>query len=421
MILETDSMNATERFKTTISHKEPDRVPIFLTGVHPYSKVYIELMQNYDEILDEWTEDEKNLIITPIGDFTIRYFLGSELEHFSIGLNDSFTNKIIDENNKIIGDLTPKIKQEAIQNYKEKQKNTEINNKQNYILKYVDHHGRIMALTILPTGHEYTWYIGGYLKTEKEILDWYDTYGWPHEFPVRNYDINAYKETCSKYGDRICFVPHNGGPQLFESLWPMMGMAKFGYFCRKKPELIHKLVETRKLAQLKILNEIKKLNPIAVYGGDDLGQKGRSLISPEIFRKFFKNAYKEIFDKVHEMNAIAYNHGDGNFMELLPDYIEAGLDGWQALEPDSLIDHELLKKKFGDKLVLIGGLNQNYMTRPDVGPEQVEKHVKEQIKKMASNGGYIAGPSHDYLNVPLKNALALRDAIYKYGKYPINY
>jgi len=45
--------------------------------------------------------------------------------------------------------------------------------------------------------------------------------------------------------------------------------------------------------------------------------------------------------------------------------------------------------------------------------------VKAQIKKMGENGGYIAGPAHDYLKVPLKNAIAMRDAIFKWGTYPL--
>jgi uroporphyrinogen decarboxylase len=150
-----------------------------------------------------------------------------------------------------------------------------------------------------------------------------------------------------------------------------------------------------------------------------MGQKGRSLISPEIFRKFFKAAYKEINDKIHEMGAISFNHSCGNITDLLPDYIEAGLDGWQSLEPDSMIDHGLIKKKYGDKLLLVGGLNHSYMTEPGVGPKEVEQHVKEQILKMGKGGGYIAGPAHDYLNIPLRNAIALRDSVYKWGKYPL--
>jgi uroporphyrinogen-III decarboxylase len=52
-------------------------------------------------------------------------------------------------------------------------------------------------------------------------------------------------------------------------------------------------------------------------------------------------------------------------------------------------------------------------------PAQIEEHVKEMLGKLGHGGGYIPGPAHDYLNIPLENALALRDAIHKHGKYPL--
>lgn len=418
MILELDSMSAIERFKTVINHQEPDRIPIFLMGAPPYSDVYIEIMKNNQAILDQWTENDENIVITPLGDYTIRYNLGAEVETYGVGIITDFTSKYIDKDGNILGDFNPAKKQELLNLLRKKQKE-DPNSGLGIEYRTISYEGRITGTTILPNGHEYSWYIDGYLKKEQDILNWFDKYGWESEKKVQKADINAFTECQSKFGNKLCFVPQIGGVQLFESLWPMMGLERFGYHCRKNPQLIHRLVESRKKAQLNILDEIKKLKPIAVFGGDDMGQKGRSLISPEIFRKFFKAAYKEINDKIHEMGAISFNHSCGNITDLLPDYIEAGLDGWQSLEPDSMIDHGLIKKKYGDKLLLVGGLNQSYMTEPGVGPKEVEQHVKEQILKMGKGGGYIAGPAHDYLNIPLRNAIALRDSVYKWGKYPL--
>lgn len=420
MILETDTMGATERFETVINHKEPDRIPIFLMGIKPYTQAYIELMANDEEILDQWTDDDENIMITPLGDYTIRYILGSELEHRSVGIINNFTNKALDEGNNISGNFDPQKKREALDELRDKQNSDEIEG-QGLEYRYLNYEGRITGVTILPNGREYQWYIGGYLKKKEQIIDWFDTYGWQHEKKTSKLNVEQYRKCVKEYGDKICFVPQIGGVQLFESLWPMMGFARFSYFCRKEPELIHRLVETRKKAQLKILDELERVDPIAVFGGDDLGQKGRSMISPAVFKKYFKDAYREICDRVHEMGAILYIHSCGNMTDLLPDMIDAGLDGWQSLEPDSLIDHAALKKKYGDEFLFVGGINQSYMTEPGVGPKQVEIHVKNQIKKMGDGGGYIAGPAHDYLNVSLENVLSLRDSIYRWGKYPLEF
>lgn len=420
MKLDTDTMGATERFKTVINHEEPDRIPIFLMGIPVYSTAYIELMANDEERLDEWTEIDENILITPMGDYTIRYILGSELENKSIGIISDFTNKHVDKQGNILGDFNQVEKQNVLDELREKQKSGDVEG-QGLEYRFLNYEGRITGLTVLPNGREYSWYIDGYLKKKEQIIDWFDTYGWQHDKKTSNINIEEYKKCVQQFGDKICFVPQIGGVQLFESLWPMMGFARFSYYCRKEPELIHKLVETRKQAQLNILDKLEKLDPIAIFGGDDLGQKGRSMISPAVFRKYFKEPYREIFDRVHDMGAIIYIHSCGNMTDLLPDMIDAGLDGWQSLEPDSLIDHATIKKKYGDKFIFVGGINQSYMTEPNVGPKEVETHVKEQIKKLGAGGGYVAGPAHDYLNVSLDNVLALRDAVHKWGKYPLTF
>jgi len=164
-----------------------------------------------------------------------------------------------------------------------------------------------------------------------------------------------------------------------------------------------------------MLDEIAKYKPEVVFGGDDMGQKGRPLLSPEMYRKFFKEPYREIFQKVHDMGAKIFNHSCGNIVELLPDMIDAGLDGWQSLEPAALVDHDFIKKKYGEKLFFVGGIDSREISFGS--KESLEKHVESQIRLMGKKGGYIPGPTHDFLTeTPLENCLIMRDAIHKYSK-----
>jgi uroporphyrinogen-III decarboxylase len=424
MKLDTDTMTAKERFLCVIRHEEPDRLPIFLMGVPEYSKCYLELTANNEKMLDEWTDKDENVLLTPLGDLTTRYFFGAEVETHGVGISYSFEDKEVNDKGAIVGDVDHAKKSELLDKARKlmesSQKHPSMTNLEGQGIAYrsVGYGGTIHGVTILPNGHEYGWYIDGYLKTAEQIENWFDTYGWPHEKKINKFDIESYNQFQSQCGDKIYMVPQIGGMQLYESTWPMMGQARFGYIARKNPELIQKLVDSRKEAQLKIIDELARVKPAAIFGGDDMGQKGRSLLSPEMFRKFFKKPYSEIFQKIHDIGAIAFNHSCGNIVDILPDYIEAGLNGWQSLEIPSEINHAELKKKYGDKLLLVGGIDSsNIMTMQ--GPKQVTEHVKQQIKAMGKNGGYIAGPAHDYLNVSLENALAMRDAIYKYGRYPL--
>ena len=122
MILDTDTMSANERFTKVINHEEPDRLPIYIMGIPDYSKVFIEIMADDERVLDEWTENDDNILFTPLGDMTIRYNLGAELEHKSIGIIADFTSKQINKEGVITGDSSPTKKTRAMAELRKKQK-----------------------------------------------------------------------------------------------------------------------------------------------------------------------------------------------------------------------------------------------------------------------------------------------------------
>ncbi len=403
MKLDTDTMNATERFRATIHHQEPDRVPCYVMGIPPYSKCYKEFVER-EEMgkLDDFFDNDENIMITPMGDYTLKYFFGAEVEMAGIGVHHHGGNNLLFNDDGSL-DLDPSAfnKIPAGKEY-----------------KYLSPSGTINGIKILPSGEKYNWYIDGYLQKKEQAIAWYDEHGWLGEQPAGTAQAREYAAFQKSHGDKIYLVPQIGGVQLYESLWVIMGQARFGYYCRKDPEYIKRLVDDRKNAQLNILDELARYKPEAVFGGDDMGQKGRPLMSPEVFRTFFKPAYAEIFKKIHDMGAIAFNHSCGNITELLPDYIEAGLDGWQSLEPASNIDHAALKKKYGDRFLFVGGLDSREISFGT--PGSIKRHVRDQVLKMGKGGGYIPGPTHDFLTeTPLDNCIAMRDAVMSEGRYPL--
>ena len=77
MILDTDTMNATERALAIIHREEPDRVSTYLMGIPPYSKCHKE----YKELERSKTSHPKiKTMITPLGNFTMPYFFGTDIE-----------------------------------------------------------------------------------------------------------------------------------------------------------------------------------------------------------------------------------------------------------------------------------------------------------------------------------------------------
>jgi len=103
-----------------------------------------------------------------------------------------------------------------------------------------------------------------------------------------------------------------------------------------------------------------------------------------------------------------------------PDLIDVGLDCIQSLEFTAGVDLVGLKESLGDRLCFMGGLDSSGVLTFG-SPQNVEADVKRCLKAAGYGGGYIIGPSHDILNMPWENILAMRAAIEKYRKYPLKF
>ena len=104
--------------------------------------------------------------------------------------------------------------------------------------------------------------------------------------------------------------------------------------------------------------------------------------------------------------------------------IELGVDLSGLMQPTGgNKDQAGIKKKFGDDIALIGGLDvQNLLPRGSV--EEVRAGVLEVMKNLAVGGGYVFSPAHYILaDVAIQNVWALFEATKDYGvygKYPLD-
>jgi uroporphyrinogen-III decarboxylase len=82
-------------------------------------------------------------------------------------------------------------------------------------------------------------------------------------------------------------------------------------------------------------------------------------------------------------------HSDGNIDLLLDRFIEIGFDGINPVEPKAGMDLPALRRRYGDRLALLGGLdNAHVLPRGDVA--EVRRHV-EAIVAAGREGGVVAG------------------------------
>ena len=144
---------------------------------------------------------------------------------------------------------------------------------------------------------------------------------------------------------------------------------------------------------------------------DDLGTQRGLFFSPEMFRRFIKPRTAKLVDLAHHHGVKFMFHSCGAIVPLIDDLIEIGVDILDPLQAAADgMDPSILKKRFGDRICLHGGIDTQYLL-PKGSPEEVRTEVKRRMKIFGLGGGYILSPCHVLqLDVPTENVLAMREA-----------
>ena len=130
---------------------------------------------------------------------------------------------------------------------------------------------------------------------------------------------------------------------------------------------------------------------------------------------------KNVFSEVKKIapNCKIFLHSCGSIRELIPEFIEMGVEVLSSLQPlDSQVDSAELKKEFGKDLIFHGGIDIQKALCGSI--EDTIKETKNRIMDYGPGGGYICGPSnHFQVDVPVENFLALYVTARKFGTYPL--
>jgi len=166
------------------------------------------------------------------------------------------------------------------------------------------------------------------------------------------------------------------------------------------------------------------LQPSAPYVGwvefsSDHGMQDRPIVSPEIYRKFFKAPYARVFAAVKKAapQAKIWLHSCGSVRQLIPDLIEAGVDVLNSLQPKAAgMDSLELKREFGSELVFHGGLDLQGGITGSVS-EAVDE-ARRRLDAFAKGGGYVFAPSNHFMqDVSLQNFYAVYRTAREYGNH----
>jgi uroporphyrinogen decarboxylase len=148
-----------------------------------------------------------------------------------------------------------------------------------------------------------------------------------------------------------------------------------------------------------------------VFTADDIGGQNGLLMGLGMWEQTLKPCHERVNRVIHEYGAKVMYHSDGSVTDAVPGLLDMGIDVLQALQFDAEgMDPRFLKESYGDRLCFEGGVSVQ-QTLPFGTADQVREEVRELVRVLGRNGGYILGPSHVIqAGTPVANVLAMFDA-----------
>jgi uroporphyrinogen decarboxylase len=133
----------------------------------------------------------------------------------------------------------------------------------------------------------------------------------------------------------------------------------------------------------------------SIFWCDDLGYKGHTFMSVDMYRELVKPAHKRAIEWAHSKGIKAHMHSCGDIRTLIPEFIDNGLDALNPLEVKAGVDTLEVKRKYGKDLVLHGGMNAVLWSNIDA----MEAEIRAKLPALKQGGGYIWATDHSIPDV----------------------
>ena len=281
--------------------------------------------------------------------------------------------------------------------------------------KMTDIFGRIYKV-INDNDHIMPYYVDGSIKNQK---DWED-FPKPDLKEIYGRAKKLYKiiiRKCKKLKNGIYLIAHDDYASVFPPVWQGMGMGAFAKALRKNPKLIQERFNQTTEFVIGLFKIYSELGAKVFFEGADIAFKSGPLINPKYIEKYVMPSMKRLTEAVHEWGGKIIFHSDGDITSLLDFVVESGFDAIHCLEPP-YVNLDLVKKKVGDKLCLLGNIDTSHVLVNGTQKE-VEDAVKYAIKALGPGGGYILSPSNSHPAMSLQRIKWMVEATKKFGVYPL--
>lgn len=174
----------------------------------------------------------------------------------------------------------------------------------------------------------------------------------------------------------------------------LFGIEKHLYAFYDAPDLMHRINSDLLDFNLRVLDEFCSICvPDFMTFGEDMSYNLGPMISKKVFNEFMAPYYRRIVPKIKEYGTVPIIDSDGDIKEMIPWFLEVGVDGFLPLERQAGIDINELRREY-PRVRFIGGYDKMVMSK---GEKEMRQEFERLLPAMKS-GGYI--PSVDHQTPP---------------------
>jgi uroporphyrinogen decarboxylase len=242
------------------------------------------------------------------------------------------------------------------------------------------------------------------LKTMADV----ERYPWPS---VQDYDYSGIAAQCARLGDYAICLGGAGTPDILNGTSRGRGMEQVMMDIALRDEVGLAIIDRRCdfwYEHIRRGLEAGGGEIDIVCLGEDCGNQNGRMFSPRDFEEVFRPRLARFYDLAHRFGAKAMMHSCGDTHELMPTFIEMGLDVLDAMQPEPAgMQPEKIRKACRGKLAFCG-LISTQQTLPHGTVADCRREARHRLDVIARGGGYIFAPAHCIQpDTPVENVLAV--------------
>jgi len=183
---------------------------------------------------------------------------------------------------------------------------------------------------------------------------------------------------------------HFSGP--FWQLREWVGFERLCTMFYDEPKLVAEMIEFWQEYVARLMERAFEFTvPDSVHLSEDMAYKNFSMISPRMVREYLLPVYRRWGDLLRKAGVAVYAvDSDGYIGELIPIWLEAGVNACDPIEAAAGNDLLEYRREFGESMAYRGGVDKRAIAK---GGRVIEGEI-ERLRPVIDGGGYIPSCDH---------------------------